>query len=96
MPDPRAVERLIADGYLRREGARLRTTPRWQAALARAALALKRAEAPWRDLRLPIAAALAEPYGAMDDEALATLVEAMLLVEEPELAPLAGAGPGPT
>lgn len=95
MPDAHALERLIADGYLRRDGARLTATPRWQAALARAALRLQRAQAPWRDLRLPIAAALAEPYAALDDEALATLVEAMVAVEEPGLAPVLGGRPAP-
>lgn len=96
MPDPHAVERLIADGYLRRDGARVTTTPRWQAALARAALRLQRAQAPWRDLRLPIAAALAEPYEALDDETLATLVETMLVVEQPGLASVVGGRPAPT
>jgi hypothetical protein len=96
MPDPRAVERLIADGYLRRDGAGLTATARWHAALARAALRLRQAQAPWRDLRLPIAAALAEPYAALDDEALAALVEAILDVEQPGLAPVVGGRPAPT
>jgi hypothetical protein len=90
MPEPGAVERLIEDGYLRHEAARLRTTARWQAALARAAFLLQRADAPWSDLRLPIAAALAEPYQALDDDALAALVEVMLSVEQAELAPMLG------
>ena len=88
MPEPSAVERLLEDGYLRHEDARLRTTPRWQAALARAAVLLQRADAPWSDLRLPIAAALAGRYDALDDDALAELVEVMLSVEQAELAPI--------
>lgn len=84
MPDP--LERLLAEGLVRREGPQLRTTARWQAAMARAALALQRAGAPV-DLRLPIAAALLERLPAATDEELAALVEAMLPIEETELAP---------
>jgi hypothetical protein len=90
MRDADALERLVADGILRREGGRTRTTPRWQAAMARAAARLKQEEAPWRDLRLPIAAALVESYPALDDDALVPLVEALLPVEEAELAPALG------
>jgi hypothetical protein len=88
MPEPDAIGRLLEDGLLRRDGPRLRTTRRWQAGLARAAAALQRAEAPWRDLRLPLAAALAEWYPAAGDEELAGLVEAALPIEEAELAPV--------
>ncbi len=91
MPDP--LDRLVEDGLLRREGDRARTTARWQAALARAALRLQRAGAPWKDLRLPIAAALLERYAEASDEELAALVEAMVPVEEAELAPLARNAP---
>ena len=90
MRDADALERLVADGILRREGGRTRTTPRWQAAMARAATRLKQEEAPWRGLRLPIAAALVESYPALDDDALVPLVEALLPVEESELAPALG------
>jgi len=58
--------------------------------MARAAARLKQEEAPWRDLRLPIAAALVESYPALDDDALVPLVEALLPVEESELAPALG------
>jgi hypothetical protein len=91
MPDP--ADRLLADGLLRREGERWRTTPRWQAAMARAALGLQRAQAPWRDLRLPIAAALLERYPDATDEEVAALVEVMLPVEEAELAAAQGTFP---
>jgi len=86
MPDP--LDRLVEDGLLRREGEGARTTARWQAALARAAFQLQREGAPWMDLRLPIAAALLERYSDAFDEELAALVEAMVPVEEAELAPL--------
>jgi hypothetical protein len=54
MLDGQALEQLVADGFLRREGGRIRTAPRWQAATARAAARLKQEAAPWRDLRLSI------------------------------------------
>ncbi|GEJ58404.1 hypothetical protein [Anaeromyxobacter diazotrophicus] len=88
--DPAALERLVEDGLLQRGPRRLRTSPRWQAAMARAALALQRAGAPWADLRLPIAAALVERYPGLEDAALAPLVEAMLAVEQSELPAVAG------
>lgn len=84
----RALTRLLDDGFLRRDGNALRTTARFQAALARSAYALQRANAPWHDLRLPIAGALAGYYQTVSDEALATLVEVMLSVEERALEPL--------
>jgi hypothetical protein len=95
MPDSSALRRLIDDGYLRPGAERLRTTARWQAAMARAAGSLQRAGAPWTDLRLPIAAALAERYGELADDQVADLVEAMLPVEAAELEPLAGLEPRP-
>jgi hypothetical protein len=92
MPEgnPAALERLVEDGLLQRDPQRLRTSPRWQAAMARAALALQRAGAPWTDLRLPIAAALLERYPDLGDADLAPLVEAMFAVEEAEQPPLLG------
>lgn len=92
MPDGKALEVLVAGDLLRREAGRTRTTRRWQAAMARAAARLQQEAAPWRDLRLPIATALVESYPSMSDEALASLVEAMLAVEESELAPAFGPG----
>ncbi len=88
MPRRGAVERLVEDGYLRNGDGRLRTTSRWQAAMARAARALQQAGAPWRDLRLPIAQALAEQYPDLSDGQLADAVEAMLPLEEAELEPV--------
>jgi hypothetical protein len=93
MRDP--AEQLLEDGLTQREGGRTRTTPRWQAAMARAAIALQRAQAPWQDLRLPIAAALLERYPGATDEELAALVEAMLPVEEAELAAAWGGARAP-
>ena len=84
MPEDPAVGRLIEQGFLQPCDTGLRTTRRWQAALARAALALQRAGAPW-DLRLPIAAALADHDPALSDLELAELVEAMIPIQEAEL-----------
>jgi hypothetical protein len=82
------VERLIADGLVRRDGAVVRTTPRWYAAMARATLRLLRRGVDRDDLRLPIASALVELYGELDDAAIADAVAAMLPIELAELAPL--------
>lgn len=49
--------------------------------MARAALRLTRDDAPWQDLRLPIAIALLELYPGLRDDELADLVETMLPVE---------------
>ena len=93
-PEPEGLSRLVADGLVVLREGRARTTARWQATVARAAMSLQRAGAPWLDLKLPIAAALLEHYPAMPDAELAKLVEAMLPVEEAELAPVFGERPG--
>jgi hypothetical protein len=85
-----ALDVLVQDGFIRHDVTRFRTTPRWQAALARAAFHLQRSGAPWQDLRLPIAAALADQYRDRPDDELASLVEAILPIEMAELAPLLG------
>ena len=91
MPELAPMERLVADGLVRVEQGRARTTPRWQAAAARAALRLQGEGAPWRDLRLPVAVAMVERYPDLLDDEIAGLVEAMLPVEEAELAPVLSA-----
>jgi hypothetical protein len=93
MRDPAEV--LLSDGLIRRDGERTRTTPRWQAAMARAALRLQRDGAPWQDLRLPVVAALLEHYPDATDEDLAALVEVMAPVEEAELERAWGEAPAP-
>ena len=84
MPEDTALRRLMEDGLLDLGETGLSTTRRWQAALARAALTLQRAGAPW-DLRLPIAMALADHDPALSDGELAELVEAMVPVQAAEL-----------
>ena len=93
MPDP--LERLVAEGLVRLDESRPRTTPRWQAAMARAALGLQQAGAPWKDLRLPVVQAMIERFPEATDEEVADLVEAMIGIEEAELAPLLGGLSGP-
>jgi hypothetical protein len=88
MPDP--LERLVAEGLVRLDESRPRTTPRWQAAMARAALGLQQGGAPWKDLRLPVVQAMIERFPEATDEEVADLVEAMIGIEEAELAPLLG------
>ena len=53
--------------------------------MARAAFRLYRSDAPWQDLRLPIASALLETCEGLTDDELAELVEAMLPIEQREL-----------
>ena len=53
--------------------------------MARAAHRLYRSDAPWQDLRLPIAAALLDTYGSLADADLAEFVETMLPIEQREL-----------
>ncbi|HET7754802.1 MAG TPA: hypothetical protein VFK85_12905 [Anaeromyxobacteraceae bacterium] len=86
MPDlDGAYTDLEAAGLLDRSQGTLRTTRRWQAAMARAALRLHESGAPWMDLRLPVVAALMELVPC-DDEALVRYTAAMLSVESTELA----------
>ncbi|BDG02126.1 hypothetical protein [Anaeromyxobacter oryzae] len=82
MPDLDPLARLEADGLVHTGPGGPRTTRRWQGAMARAAVRLYQAGAPWRDLRLPVAAALLEVYGDASDDELAGLVEAILPLEE--------------
>lgn len=86
MPDPThaaaALRRVEESGLAVRVGGVLRTTRRWQGAMARAALRLYEGRDPGDDLRVPIASALLELYGDQaEDEELAALVEAMLPIE---------------
>lgn len=79
-----AIAQLTAADLVALLEGRLRTTRRWQGALARAAARLYAEGAPWRDLRLPIAAALVELLQA-DDDTLVACVDVMLAVELEEL-----------
>lgn len=85
MSEAGELARLEADGLVRTSPKGARTTARWQAAMARAAARLGGNNAPWQDLRLPIACALVEIYDVLGDLELAALVEVMLPIEEREL-----------
>lgn len=85
MPDEEILAALEAEGLVARDGAGVRATRRWQAAMARAARRLALEQAPW-DLRLPIAVALVELHRDLSDEELARRVEALLPVEAAGLA----------
>jgi hypothetical protein len=86
------LARLEADGLLRSTPDGTRTTARFQAAMARAAARLYREEAPWQDLRLPIATALLEVCHGLADDELADRVEALLSIEQRELFGAAATG----
>jgi hypothetical protein len=88
VPEREWIDRLIADGLVRRDGDGVRATRRWQGAMARAALRLLDRADDRGDLRVPIASALVELYGELDDDAIAEAVRAMLPIELAELAPL--------
>ena len=87
MPDhDQLIEQLITDGLLRQEAATLRTTRRWQGAMARAALRLLRSGEDGGDLRVPIASALLEIYGdELDEDVLVHAIAVILPVELREL-----------
>jgi hypothetical protein len=95
MPDGAPLARLFRDGLLTDDGSGPRTTARFQAAMARAALRLQRSGAPWQDLRVPIAAALVELCGDLSDADVATCVEALLPIEQAAFGPLFRDSPRP-
>ncbi len=89
------VRRLIELGVVGSDGTPLRTTRRFQAAMARAAADLVRANEERFDLRIPVAAALLELHSSraeggqrgqeLSDDELARLVELVLPIEAHEL-----------
>lgn len=87
--DPEAViARLAREGILRREGERWRTTPRWQAAMMRAAKQLLERGEKNEDLRVPMAHALEELYkGQLTDREMIDFVTVLAPIEERELFP---------
>ena len=82
MPDTEILAKLVQDGLVRVEDGEPRTTRRWQAAMARAALILRDAKAPEDDMRLPIAVALVNLYGeAADEQMVCDFVGELLPIE---------------
>lgn len=68
MAEGSALERLIVDGFVRRESNRCVPADRWHAAMARAAAALLSRGEELEDLRVPVAWALSENYGESTSE----------------------------
>lgn len=88
-----ALARLESCGLIRMDGVRYRTTRRWQGAMARAALRLLAEGEHSSDLRVPITHALVELFGShLDDDELASLVEAVTPIEAAELGAAAPSG----
>jgi hypothetical protein len=85
MPDEEILAALEDEGLVARDGATVRPTLRWRAAMARAARRLALEGAPW-DLRLPIAVALLELRRELSDDELARRIEALLPIEAAGLA----------
>jgi len=92
MPDTSAWQATFeADGLVRRGREGVRTTRRWQTAMARAVVRLQ--ENSGDDLRVPIASALLDVYGAaMADDSLLEAIRAMLPIEISELTELRAKG----
>jgi hypothetical protein len=76
--------RLVGEGLLRAEGDALRSTPRWQAAVMRAAQRLLRQGEKGEDVRVPIAAALLELFPHASDAELAAMTLRMAEIEARE------------
>ncbi len=87
MPSGDPLARLEADGLVRNGPDGLRTTPRWQGAMARAALRLRALDGDGEDVRAPIVHALLELYPEVSDDELVELVRVMLPIERDELSP---------
>ena len=89
--EQQALRRLTADGLIERDGGVLRTTRKWQGAMARAALHLYNTGDESDDLRVPIAYALLQLYGdSLSDEELVACVTGMLPIQARALGRLAG------
>jgi hypothetical protein len=77
----RVLARLEQDGLVRRHDGVVRTTRRWQGAMARAALRLVDAKEVREDIRIPMAMALLELYDGVDDRELIKMIEVLLPLE---------------
>ena len=77
----RVLARLEQDGLVRRRAGAVRTTRRWQGAMARAALRLVDAKEVREDIRIPMAMALLELYEGVDDDELIGMIEVLLPLE---------------
>ena len=88
---PQPMTWLVSVGLVHHHDKAWRTTRRWHAAMMRAASDLRRLRDEREDLRVPIATALAQMVGdEVEDDDLCALVDAMLPIEQQELARLLG------
>lgn len=78
------ARRLQAAGLLAATEAGLRTTPRWQAAVMRAAAGLYRAGDVGDDVRVPLAMALDEQLPHTSDDDAAGMLAVLVAVEAAE------------
>lgn len=87
---------LVDDGILEPGDQGWRTGRRWQGAMARASLALVRRGEPREDLRIPVAEALLQIYGAeLTDAELFSMIQVILPVEQSLLSQRADPGASP-
>ena len=77
----RVLARLEQDGLVLRTDGVVKTTRRWQGAMARAALRLVDAREVREDIRIPMAMALLELYEGVDDRELIAMIEVLLPLE---------------
>jgi len=71
------IDRLVADGFLRRLDDHCVAAPRWHAAVARAAKALMARGEDLIDLRAPVAWALNESYADESEDELVEMIAVM-------------------
>lgn len=74
------LERLEADGFVRRQANGTLLTKRWHAALARASLALYKAGDTMTDVRAPVARAILDAYPDESEESVVIAIRAVLPV----------------
>ena len=88
MPESEALAGLLERGVIVGEGTCFRTTARWHAAMARAALRLSvEGSGDGRDLRVPVVLALLDFFRDASDGELSLLVDALLPIEIAEVEP---------
>ena len=80
------LERLEADGLLRRQPRGTVLTKRWHSALARASLALYESGETLTDMRAPVAHALMDMYPDEADESVVVAIGVILPIVIAELA----------
>jgi hypothetical protein len=88
------LDRLAADGFVEPSGIGVRLTRRWHAAFTRAAFRGFEEGGELDDIRTPIAVALVESYGDLDDAEFAAAIGAILSLVMAEMLPQPAASRG--